>query len=90
MSDCPDTAVGRYWVVGESGVPWADNPHGGRDMATEQSLEQELLRLRAQLAGRRATLPAHTVRVHQLAHLEELEERVREAEERLAALRRAP
>jgi len=59
-------------------------------MAKEHPLEQELLHLRAELAERRATIPAHTVRVHQMARLEELEERVREAEERLAALRSGP
>lgn len=59
-------------------------------MTMEQSPEQELQRLRAELAERRATIPAHTVRVHQMAQLEELEERVREAEERAAVLRSVP
>lgn len=59
-------------------------------MATEQFLEQELQRLKAELAERRAALPAHTVRVHQMAQVEALEEQVRTAEERLARLGRRP
>ena len=53
-------------------------------MAEESGLRRELERARAELAERRATIPAHTVRVHQIAELEALEDRVRELEERLA------
>lgn len=54
-------------------------------MTNDQGLQIELERLRAELAERRATIPAHTVRVHQMAQLEDLEDRVRELEERLSA-----
>ena len=53
-------------------------------MASALDLQGELERLRAELAERRATIPAHTVRVHQMAQLEDLEDRVRELEERLS------
>ena len=53
-------------------------------MGDERELQAELARVQAQLGERRATIPAHTVRVHQIAELEELEDRVRELERRLA------
>jgi hypothetical protein len=55
-------------------------------MGEERELRAELERARTRLAERRATIPAHTVRVHQIAELEDLEDRVRELEKRLAAV----
>ena len=56
-----------------------------RAVSDDRELRAELERLKAELVERRATLPAHTVRVHQMAQLEDLEDRVRELEERLSA-----
>ena len=50
------------------------------------ALKAELGRLRAELEERRRNLPAHSVRVHQLAAVEDLEERVAELERRLGQL----
>ena len=58
-------------------------------MTNDQGLQIELERLRAELAERRATIPAHTVRVPQIAQLEGLEDRVRELEKRLEEERTA-
>jgi len=46
-------------------------------------LERELVRLRAELAERRANLPAHSIRPHQLLTIESLEERIAELSRRL-------
>ncbi len=48
-----------------------------------EALGRELARLRAELAERRASLPAHSIRPHQLLVLEELEERIAELARRL-------
>ena len=71
----PRTRHGPYWIGAGKGVHL---------MASALDLQGELERLRAELAERRATIPAHTVRVHQMAQLEDLEDRVRELEERLS------
>jgi len=49
----------------------------------DRDLEKELARLRAELAERRASLPAHSIRPHQLLALEELAERIEELARRL-------
>ncbi|MBI5017050.1 MAG: histidine kinase [Deltaproteobacteria bacterium] len=46
--------------------------------AERSRLQAELAALRRELAERRASLPAHSVRPHQLLALEELEERIAE------------
>jgi predicted DNA-binding protein len=48
-------------------------------------LEAELARLREELEERRANIPAHTIRPHQILLLEELEERIAEICRRLGA-----
>ncbi len=47
------------------------------------ALEAELERVRAELAERRASLPAHSVRPHQLLAIEALEERLASLESAL-------
>jgi len=44
--------------------------------SSAENLEQELLRLEADLADRQAALPAHSIRPHQLIEIEDLEERI--------------
>lgn len=51
---------------------------------TREALEQELSRLRGQLEERRASIPIHSIRPHQLIEIEELEEAIQELEARLA------
>ena len=53
-------------------------------MGDRRDPQEQLERVRAELEERRRTLPAHSVRVHQMAELEDLEERVRELERELA------
>lgn len=48
-------------------------------------LAEELGRLRAEREERRASLPAHSLRPHQLLTLERLDERIAELEERLGS-----
>jgi len=48
-------------------------------------LEKELALLHAELRERRANLPAHTVRPHQLLALEDLEVRIAEVRRQLDA-----
>lgn len=50
-----------------------------------ETLQAELGRLRRELEERRANVPAHTVRPHQVLVLEELEERIAEVCRRLGA-----
>lgn len=50
-----------------------------------ERLEQELRRLRAALEERRANIPAHTVRPHQILALEDLEERIAQICQQLGA-----
>jgi len=51
----------------------------------EEALAEELARLRAEFAERRASVPAHSIRPHQLLALEHLEERIAELSRRLGA-----
>jgi hypothetical protein len=51
---------------------------------TREALERELSRLRGQLEERRASIPIHSIRPHQLIEIEELEEAIQELEARLA------
>lgn len=46
-------------------------------------LEAERARLTAELRERKANIPAHTIRPHQILLLEELEERIAEIEKKL-------
>jgi hypothetical protein len=48
-------------------------------------LQEELKRLRAELEERRGSLPAHSVRPHQILAIESLEERIAEVALRLGA-----
>ena len=48
-------------------------------------LERELALLQAELRERRANIPAHTIRPHQLLALEELEVRIAEVRRELGA-----
>jgi hypothetical protein len=48
-----------------------------------QELRDRLQRLRAELAERKASIPIHSVRPHQLIEIEELEEEIAELEKRL-------
>lgn len=52
--------------------------------AQRRRQEAELARLRAEVEERRASLPAHSIRPHQLLRIEELEERIEELARRLA------
>ena len=54
--------------------------------AARDDLQTQIDALRAELRERRAALPAHSIRPHQLLILEELEERIAELETRLAQL----
>ncbi len=47
------------------------------------AVEAELERVRAELAERRASLPAHSIRPHQLLAIEDLEERLASLEKEL-------
>ena len=49
----------------------------------KEELEKELNRLREELADMERALPAHTVRPHQLIAIEELEEQIKEVEQKL-------
>lgn len=53
--------------------------------AERVGLEADLERLRRELDERRASLPAHTIRPHQILALEELEERIADICRRLGA-----
>lgn len=55
----------------------------------EKELRAELLRVRAELADRRAALPRHSVRPAQLQEIEELEDREREILSALASLEKS-
>lgn len=50
------------------------------------TLEAKLRELEADLADREAALPAHSVRAHQLAEIEDLEDQIAELKEELAGL----
>ena len=51
---------------------------------TREAMERELNQLREQLKERRASIPIHSIRPHQLIEIEELEEAIQELEVRLA------
>lgn len=53
--------------------------------ADRKALQDELARLRRELEERRASLPAHSIRPHQLLVLEELEEKIADLSRRLGA-----
>lgn len=50
-------------------------------------MEEELARLKNELQEREKSLPAHSIRPHQLLILEELEEKIRRLEKELEPLR---
>ena len=54
-------------------------------MTAEQrkELEEKLRRLRAELEERKASVPIHSIRPHQLIEIEELEEEIEELEKNL-------
>lgn len=52
-----------------------------------QDLEQELQRLEAELADRQLSLPAHSIRPHQLIEIEDLEERIADLRQRVGSNR---
>lgn len=54
------------------------------DEQTRMELEAELAKLKDELAERNASIPAHSIRPHQLIEIEELEERIEEIEEKLS------
>jgi hypothetical protein len=49
-------------------------------------LEEELANLKAELKERELSLPAHSIRPHQLSAIEELESRIRSLEDQLNLL----
>ena len=49
----------------------------------QKDLEQKLAKLKAKLAERQASIPAHSIRPHQLIEIEDLEEEISEIENRL-------
>lgn len=51
-----------------------------------QQLQEEISRLKAELAEREAALPAHSIRPHQLMAIENLEEEISRKQEKLNAL----
>jgi hypothetical protein len=51
-----------------------------------QRLRRLLASLDAELAERKATLPAHSLRPHQLREIEELEEAIRDLKEKITGL----
>lgn len=55
--------------------------------ATIQQLEEDIRRLRAELAEREAALPMHSVRPHQLMAIEALEDEISRKEDALKALK---
>ena len=54
--------------------------------ATIQQLQEDIRRLKAELAEREAALPKHSVRPHQLMAIEALEDEISRKEEALIAL----
>ena len=48
-----------------------------------KSLEERLQKLRAELKERESSIPAHSIRPHQLIEIEELEEEIEELEKQL-------
>ena len=56
---------------------------------TEKDLKEKISRLKKELEERKSSLPAHSLRPHQLLEIEELEEEISELEERLNQLKKA-
>ena len=54
--------------------------------ATIQQLQDDIRRLKAELAEREAALPVHSVRPHQLMAIETLEDEISRKQEELAVL----
>ncbi|MFC1670358.1 hypothetical protein ACFL20_08185 [Spirochaetota bacterium] len=54
--------------------------------ANIEKLKDEISRLEEDLTEREASIPAHTVRPHQIMAIEELEEEIREKKEELKSL----
>ena len=54
--------------------------------ANKQQLQEEIRRLKAELAEREAALPVHSVRPHQLMAIEALEDEIGRKQEALNAL----
>jgi len=50
----------------------------------EASLRERLEKLRAELEERKASIPIHSIRPHQLIEIEELEEKIEELEKELS------
>jgi hypothetical protein len=48
-----------------------------------KDLEERLRKLRAELKERESSIPAHSIRPHQLIEIEELEEEIEELEKKL-------
>ncbi len=53
------------------------------DEKTIKSFEDELSKLKIELADRNAALPAHSIRPHQILEIEELEEQIKALEEKI-------
>ena len=58
-------------------------------MQKKVELENEIRELEAQLKDREMALPAHSVRVHQMIVIEELETKIEKKKKELAALKTA-
>lgn len=56
---------------------------------TIQQIQEDISRLKAELAEREAALPAHSIRPHQLMAIEDLEEEISRKKEALKALEAA-
>ena len=54
------------------------------DSRTRTELEAELDGLQRELAERKASVPIHSIRPHQLIEIEELEEKIEEIQRQLA------
>jgi hypothetical protein len=56
---------------------------------TIQQIQEDISRLKAELAEREAALPAHSIRPHQLMVIEDLEEEISKKKEALKVLEAA-
>ena len=64
----------------------AKHGRGSAMNATIQQLQEDIRRLKAELAEREAALPMHSVRPHQIMAIEALEDEISRKEEALNAL----
>ena len=55
----------------------------------EKDLKEKISRLKKELEERKSSLPAHSLRPHQLLEIEELEQEIAKLEERLNQLKKA-